>query len=70
MKKIDIPNLTQLPLRAFLGGAERSQYLHEAIAEQRLTDCLEAIESLGFLGEETQLFYLNLAHDLHRGCRV
>ncbi|MBD2006978.1 MULTISPECIES: hypothetical protein [Cyanophyceae] len=46
------------------------QQLQEAIAEQRLTDCLEQIENLGFLGEETQLFCLNLAHQLHRGCRV
>ncbi|MBD1835682.1 hypothetical protein H6F61_24095 [Cyanobacteria bacterium FACHB-472] len=46
------------------------QQLQEAIAEQRLTDCLEQIESLGFLGEEAQLSCLNLAHQLHRGCRV
>jgi hypothetical protein len=43
--------------------------LQEAIAEHRLTDCLEHLESLGFLVEE-QLFCLNLAQHLQRGCGV
>ncbi|MEP0755630.1 hypothetical protein NDA03_25960 [Trichocoleus sp. Lan] len=46
------------------------QQLQEALAEQRLTDCLEHLENLNFLGEETQLFCLNLAQDLQRGCGV
>lgn len=50
--------------------ASRRQQLQEAIAEHRLTDCLEHLESLNFLGEETQLFCLNLAQHLQRGCRA
>ncbi|MBD1942489.1 hypothetical protein H6F50_08995 [Coleofasciculus sp. FACHB-712] len=50
--------------------ASLRQQLQEAIAERRLTDCLEHIESLGFLGEQTQLFCLNLAQCLQGGCGV
>lgn len=51
-------------------SAKASQkQLQEAIAEHRLTDCLEHLESLGFLVEE-QLFCLNLAQHLQRGCGV
>ncbi len=68
--------------RSHLSIAERSQpytpplnlregtsALQKAITEHRLTDCLEHLESLGFLVEE-QLFCLNLAQHLQRGCGV
>ncbi|MBD1837222.1 hypothetical protein [Coleofasciculus sp. FACHB-501] len=50
--------------------ASKQQQLQEAISLQRLTDCLEHIESLGFLGEQTQLLCLNLAQCLQGGCGV
>ena len=49
--------------------ANPSLNLREGEAEHRLTDCLEHLESLGFLVEE-QLFCLNLAQHLQRGCRA
>jgi len=48
---------------------QRSQYLQEAIAEQRLTDYLEGLEKSGFLGEGTQLFFLNLAQHLQEAAQ-
>ncbi len=50
--------------------ALRQQQLQEAITEQRLTDCLEHLENLNFLDEQTQLFCLNLAQGLNRGCKA
>ncbi|MBD1838886.1 hypothetical protein [Coleofasciculus sp. FACHB-501] len=50
--------------------ALRQQQLQEAIAKQCLTDSLEHLENLGFLGEQTQLFCLNLAKHLQWGCGV
>ncbi|MEP0755857.1 hypothetical protein NDA03_27105 [Trichocoleus sp. Lan] len=52
-------------------SAKTSQkQLQDALAEQRLTDCLEHLEDLNFLGEEAQLFCLNLAQHLQWGCGV